>query len=309
MSYPACSLTRIHDELNAMINTLIQRNNMNTARHLHFLTISFLVIMVLSGCIGNPVTPVSPSIFTPTEAPSKEELDLEGYFDGFTSAFVLYDRTNDHYIRYNPERSSERLLPASTFKIMNSLIGLETGVIPDEDYVIEWDGTQYEIAAWNQDHSLRTAMQNSVVWYYQELARRVGKEKMHYYVDAVGYGNQDISGEIDPFWLNGSLRISADEQVEFLKRLYQGDLPFSERSMKIVKEIMVLEKNDLYQLSGKTGTGMVDDLYIGWFVGFVEEENNVYFFATNIQGMSPDSKGPKAKEITLNILQDMELLP
>ena len=221
----------------------------------------------------------------------------------------FYDLAHDHYIRYNPEQCSERFLPASTFKIINSLIALETGVIPDENYVIEWDGTQYEIPAWNQDHDMRTAMQNSVVWYYQELARRVGKEKMQNYIDAVGYGNQDISGEIDPFWLNGALRISADEQVEFLKRLYQGDLPFSERSMEIVRDIMVLEKTDLYQLSGKTGTGLVDDLYLGWFVGYLEEDNNVYFFATNIQGTSPDAKGSIVKEITLNILQDIELLP
>lgn len=278
-------------------------------RCLHHLAISLVVLMALSGCGRNPGTALPASTPAPTEAPSTEEIDLESYFGSFRGAFVLYDLEKDRYIRYHPEQCVERLLPASTFKIMNSLIALETGVIPDENYVIKWDGTQYEVAAWNQDHSLRSAMQNSVVWYHQELARRVGKESIKYYIDAVGYGNQDVSGENGPFWLNGALRISADEQVEFLKRLYQGDLPFSERPMKIVRDILVLEKTDQYQLSGKTGSGLVDDLYVGWFVGFVEVENNVYVFATNIQGTSPEAKGTTAKEITLSIMRDIELLP
>jgi beta-lactamase class D len=222
---------------------------------------------------------------------------------------VLYDLNGNRYIRYNPEQCAERLLPASTFKIMSSLIGLEAGLIPDENYIIQWDGTHREIAAWNQDHTLKTAMQNSVVWYYQELARRVGREKMQYYIDAVGYGNEDITGQIDAFWLNGRLRISADEQVELLKRLYRGDLPFSERTIKIVKEILVLEEADTYHLSGKTGSGQAEGLYIGWFVGYVERQDHVYFFATNVQGSNSESKGAKAKEITLSLLQDLELLP
>jgi beta-lactamase class D len=97
--------------------------------------------------------------------------------------------------------------------------------------------------------------------------------------------------------------------VEFLKRLYEDDLPFSERSMKLVKEMLVLEKTDQYQLSGKTGSGQGDGLYVGWFVGFLEEEKNVYFFATNIQGPDSNAKGPTAKEITLDILRGSELLP
>jgi beta-lactamase class D len=132
---------------------------------------------------------------------------------------------------------------------------------------------------------------------------------MQQYIDAAGYGNRDITGPVDVFWLNGTLRISADEQVEFLKQLYEGDLPFSERSMKIVKKILVLEKTEAYQLSGKTGSGQMDSLYTGWFVGYVEEENNVYFFATSIQGTTSDAKGLTAKEITLNILQGLALLP
>ncbi len=246
-----------------------------------------------------------------SQASSEERQDLEKYFPKASGAFVLFDLNKNQYIRYNPERCAQRFLPASTFKIMNSLIGLETGVILDENYVIEWDGTHYQIPTWNQDHTLKTAIQNSVVWYYQELARRVGKERMQQYIDAAKYGNQDISGSIDTFWLEGRLRISADEQVEFLKRLYKDQLPFSKRTMQVVREILVVEKTASYQLSGKTGSAQRVMPHIGWFVGYLETKGNVYFFATNYESTNPDgmANGDNARHITKSILQGLELLP
>ncbi len=278
---------------------------------LRFLAQVVFLAAFLVGCGGTP-SPLAPtpasSQATPsaTIAPTSQvRPELEKDFQGFKGAFVLYDLKDNRYVRYNPERCTERFIPASTFKIMNSLIGLETGVIPDADYVIKWDGAQNDIPAWNQDHTLRTAIQNSVVWYYQELARRVGEKRMQEHVDAVHYGNQDISGKIDTFWLEGGLRISADEQVEFLKRLYKGELPFSQRSMNIVKEILVLEKTETGQLSGKTGSGQRISPRVSWFVGYLETKGNVYFFATNIEGL--DGTGDTAKEISQNILHDLEL--
>jgi beta-lactamase class D len=249
------------------------------------------------------VTACSPSVSRIAET---EEIvpELEKYLQGFDGAFVLYDLNSNRYTRYNPEKCAERLLPASTFKIMNALIGLETGAIPDEHYTMSWDGTQYDIPAWNQDHTLKTAFRDSVVWYYQEVARRIGQEKMQQYISATGYGNEDITGNLDTFWLDGAIRISADEQVELLKRLYQGDLPFSQRSIVLVRELMILESDGNYQLSGKTGSGRMESRFIGWFVGYEEVDENVYFFAANITSSNPEAKGSKAKEILLNILQD-----
>jgi beta-lactamase class D len=263
-----------------------------------------------AGCTGIQSQPTptppdgQPAPVAPATPVSEVKPELGKYFQGLTGAFVLYDLSGQRTIRYNPERCAARFLPASTFKIMNSLIGLETGVIPDEDYVIKWDGTQYDIPAWNQDHTLKTAIQNSVVWYYQELARRVGQERMQHYVDAAGYGNQDISGRIDTFWLEGGLRISAEEQVGFLKRLYENDLPFSQRSMDIVKDILVLEKTGSYQLSGKTGSVQRVAPHVGWFVGYLEGGGKVYIFATNVE----DGDGNQAQEITHSILQGLGLL-
>jgi beta-lactamase class D len=290
-----------------------------------------LAALLLAGCTA-PVL-VSPSEQSPTLFPglpvsasprlrvsasplpsatataSPPPLPLDAAFRDLTSAFVLYDENTGQTLHYHPERCAEGLLPASTFKILNALIGLETRMIPDENYTIPWDGHQYPVAAWNQDHTLKTAMQNSVVWYYQELARRVGREKMQQYVSAAGYGNQDISGNLDSFWLDGGLRISADEQVDFLRRLYHDDLPFSARSMRIVREMLLLETTEVYRLSGKTGSTQMGSTNIGWFVGYVETQGDVYFFATNIAGPGEDAQAATARDISRVVLQELGVLP
>ena len=244
--------------------------------------------------------------------PQNETLDLSSHFQphDIVGAFVLYDASADTYTRYNPERCAQRFIPASTFKILNAMIALETGVIADENEVINWDGTEWPYASWNQDHTLKTGMASSVVWFYQELARRIGKERMQQHVTAVDYGNQDIGGEIDSFWLEGDLRISPDEQVMFLKRLYDHDLPFAENTMTTVQTIILLEETDAYRLSGKTGWTTRVEPQIGWFVGYLERGGHVYFFATNVEAQSsPKSLGQISQQITLTILREMDLLP
>jgi beta-lactamase class D len=268
---------------------------------------------LLAGCAGTRI--VEETAPVPTRTASAPEVilkpELGDYFKGADGAFTLYDLNRNQYLRYNPERCAERFLPASTFKILNSLIGLETGVIPDENYVIPWDGTQYDFPSWNRDQTLKTAIRDSVVWYYQELARRVGRERMQSYVDAADYGNRDISGPIDSFWLNGALRISADEQVDFLMRLFRDELPFSARSMEIVREILVLEKTGTFSFSGKTGSVQRIAPHVGWFVGYLETAGDVYFLAVNFESANPDgyANGAQAKDIAWNILRGINLLP
>ncbi|HEX7315353.1 MAG TPA: penicillin-binding transpeptidase domain-containing protein [Pyrinomonadaceae bacterium] len=222
------------------------------------------------------------------------QTDLASYFKPFPAgAFVLYDLKRDRYVRYNEARCRERFSPYSTFKIPNSLIGLDTGVIPDAEFVIKWDAKKYPafsqdtlpFSAWWQDQTLRTAYKRSVVWYYRELALKVGARRMKEYVNKLDYGNEDASGPLNGFWLNSSLKISADEQVEFLKRLYKEELPVSKRSLQIVKEIMTLEETPEYKLSGKTGGGPLgENRFLGWFVGYLETKEGTYFFATEIEG-------------------------
>ncbi len=271
------------------------------------------LIVILSGCtFGQTGGP------TPTSTPAVDEYnqvhpEWQTYFDeyGVEGTFVLYDLNNGISMRYNPERCAEGFLPASTFKILNAMIALETGVIADENTIIPWDGTVYPIESWNQDQTLTTAMANSVVWAYQEMARRIGAETMQAYVNVIGYGNMDITRNPLSFWLDGDLRISADQQIEFLRRFYAGDLPFSERTLEIVRRITIVEETDAYTLHAKAGsTVMPDGTGIGWYIGYLEEDGNVYFFALNLS--SPELTGEQMAaraEITRSILGELGLLP
>jgi beta-lactamase class D len=231
---------------------------------------------------------------TQTGPPATTQPDLASYFKPYPAgAFVLYDLKRNRYVRHDEARCRERFSPYSTFKIPNSLIGLDTGVIPDAEFRIKWDAEKYPafnrdtlpFSAWWEDQTLRTAFKRSVVWYYRELALKVGEKRMKEYVDKLDYGNEDASGPLNGFWLNSSLKISADEQVEFLRRLYKEELPVSKRSLKILKEIMTLEETPDHKLSGKTGGGSISEgRYLGWFVGFLETKDGTYIFATEIEG-------------------------
>jgi beta-lactamase class D len=239
-----------------------------------------------------------------------ERKDLKKYFDeyGHEGCFVLYDLNKDTYTKYNSNRCSERFIPASTFKIFNSLVGLETGAVKDEFEVFKWDSVKRFYDKWNQDLDMVNAFKYSGVWYYQELARRIGQKKMQKYISENHYGNEDISGGIDQFWLDGGLRISADEQIELLKKLYYNKLKFSQRSMDILKRIMIYEKSEEYIIRAKTGWALRVEDQIGWFVGYVEKQNNVYFFAINIQSKDPEEGFVSRKEITFKILKELEIL-
>jgi len=236
--------------------------------------------------------------------------DFAKYFQGYQGTFVLYDEGADQYTIYNEEQSSRRLSPCSTFKIPNSLIGLETGVLKqnDEQNLQKWSGKRYSIPAWNQDHTLSTAMANSVVWYYQEVARRIGPSQMKYYIQALQYGNQDISGGVDQFWLQSTLTISAKEQVELIRRLYKNELPFTQENMALVRKLIILSTENNTIFSGKTGSAIENGrLVLGWFVGSVEKDGRRYFFATNIIA-NAEAYGARAKEISSQILADLSIL-
>lgn len=239
--------------------------------------------------------------------------DWGAYFGEYQEkgCFLLYDLKQKEYTRYHPERCRTRFLPASTFKIANTLIGLETGVITGKDFSLKWDGVDRKNANWNRDLDLKTAFQVSAVWFYQEVARRIGEKRMQTYLKKLKYGNGDISGGIDQFWLTGGLRISPEEQVAFLQRIYHHQLPVSRRSMDILKEVMVLEKTPDYTLRGKTGWATPPGQNLGWFVGYLEREGNVYFFATYIEAPepAPDNFIQARRAITEKVLRDLQLLP
>lgn len=240
----------------------------------------------------------------------EEKKNLKEYFDeyGHKGCFVLYDLKKDSYIKYNLQRCSEEFIPASTFKIFNSLVGLETGAVKDEFEIFKWDSVNRFYDSWNQDLDMVKAFKYSGVWYYQELARRIGEEQMQHYISLNQYGNKNISGGIDRFWLDGGIRISADEQIEMLKKLYYNKLEFSQRSMDIVKRIMIYEKTDEYTFRAKTGWALRVEDQVGWFVGYIEKSSNVYFFAINLESQKPEEGFVSRKEITFKILKELGIL-
>ncbi len=202
-----------------------------------------LLYFILSGCSTNNV---------------KEDESLKPYFDsaGVTGCFALFNNGENNFIVYNLSRYRDSAYtPASTFKIVNSLIGLQTGVIRDENMVIKWDGVKRWNEDWNKDLTMKEAFAVSAVPYYQEVARRIGRDTMKIWIDSLGYGNRNISGPIDSFWLNNHLKVKPDEELGLVKKLYFNQLPFFKRTQEIVQSVMLREQNSNYKLSYKTGWG------------------------------------------------------
>jgi len=248
------------------------------------------------------------------------EIDLGKYFQGHSGCFVVYDYGRNTYTLYNPGICSTRFTPCSTFKIANSLIALQTGVAPDTSFLIRYDSTKHPINSdilsaepfirWPYDQTMTTAFRFSVVWYYQEIAKSIGETRMQQYVDSLQYGNKNISSGIDHFWLSGSIKISADEEVELIKKLVDNRLHgFSLATQEKVKGIMLRESNDRYRLYGKTGGGEIaPDSTIGWFVGFVTTGSNRYVFALNIFVKSFADLSGHQVDLTKRILHGLGVL-
>jgi beta-lactamase class D len=175
-------------------------------------------------------------------------------------------------------------LPASTFKIVNSIIALETGVVENDSTMFKWDGEKRRLPVWEQDLIFRDAFQLSCVPCYQEVARKIGHNRMNEYLKKLNYGNMVVdSANIDVFWLEGESRISMNQQLDFLVKFYNQELPISERTSQIVKKMMLLDSNSSYQFSGKTGWAVRNGNNNGWFAGYLETRNKVYFIVTNIE--------------------------
>ena len=198
---------------------------------------------------------------------------------------------------YNDKRASELFSPASTFKIPHSLIALNEGIVK-KDSVIVWDKKIREYESWNKDQILLTAFKSSCVWCYQEFASKIGVEKYKKYLKELNYGNKKIGDDVTRFWLDESLEITTFEQIKFLKRFYTNNLPFKIEDINLLKEIMIDEKNENYIIRAKTGW----EWKYGWYVGYVETKDDVWFFSTNIDTKSKDDL-QKRKAITLEVLK------
>ena len=261
------------------------------------------VIFLIVACSSNNVT---------------QDNSLKKYFDSaqVTGCFGLFDNSQGQFTIYNlPAFKDSAYLPASTFKIVNSLIGIETGRISNPDMIIKWDGiTRYypsgdTAADWNRDLTMKEAFKVSAVPYYQEVARRIGKDTMQHWLDTLGYGQRygkfTLTNNIDTFWLDNSLKVTADEQLGLVKKLYFDQLPFFKSTQKAVRNLMLQQANANYTLSYKTGWGFkTDGTAVGWIAGWIEENRHPYFFVLQLVSTNHHyNMQPACIGILKNILQ------
>lgn len=232
-------------------------------------------------------------------------LDLSCYFNEYEGSFVLYDMGQDAWGIYDMGRAALRVSPDSTYKIYDALFGLEAGVITPEASFMEWDGEPYSYPEWNTGQTLRSAMQSSVNWYFQGIDEQLGASAVDHFIRKIGYGNENTTGSLSSYWMESSLKISPIEQVELLQKLYENSLGFRQTNIKAVKDAIRLSSAEAGSLYGKTGTGCIDGMdRNGWFVGFVETQNNCWFFAVNITA-DDGATGSNAAEIALSVLAGM----
>jgi len=206
---------------------------------------------------------------------------------------------------FNEARSQQRLPPASTFKIPHTLFALDAGVVKDEFQVFPWDGVQRSFADHNQDQDLRSSMRTSAVWVYEVFGEQIGEDNARQYLNRINYGNADPTGDTSTYWIDGTLRITAQEQIAFLKKLYLNQLPFEEAHQRLVKDTMIVEAGREWILRAKTGW----DGQIGWWVGWVEWPTGAVFFALNIDTPNRLEDLHKREAITRRVLQSIEALP
>lgn len=234
-------------------------------------------------------------------------IDLSAYFGKYEGSFVLYNLKNKTWSIHDMEHAILRVAPNSTYKIYDALFGLEEDIITPENSFMTWNGENYPFEAWNADQTLQSAMKSSVNWYFQAVNEQLGAASAYDYIQEIGYGNEDMSGDFSTYWMESSLEISPVEQVELLTKLQNNSFGFSPKNINAVKDAICLSSSDAGTFYGKTGTGRVDGQDVnGWFVGFVEATDNTYFFATNIEADS-GATGSSATEITMSILSDMNI--
>ena len=229
---------------------------------------------------------------------------------GVTGSILIYDFKEDTFYSNDFQWAKKEHLPASTFKITNSIIALETGVVKNDSSLLKWNGARRRLKNWEQDLILQEAFHYSCVPCYQEIARKIGAQRMADYLNKLEFGTMKVdSTTIDLFWLEGESRITQFQQIDFLKRFYTSQLPISKRTQVIMKRMLVIEANDAYKLSGKTGWSISNETNNGWFVGYVETPNNTYFFASNLEPtprFNMDLFPMIRKDVTLKAFKQME---
>lgn len=256
-------------------------------------------------------------IFSFLATTSFSQSNFQKYFDSLNidGSTTIYDYNNKKWIFTDEIDANISSLPASTFKIPHTLIALENKVVADEFEIYKWDGIPRMhlgkvIDVWNKDTDMKTAFKNSTVWFYEELAKKIKRKTYKKILKNCEYGNSNLTEKGLDFWNYGDFAVSPKNQIDFLIKLYEDKLPFSKSNMDKVKEIMISEKTETHTFRDKTGWTRKNGKHIGWWVGYVETGDNVYFFATRLSKNENDDNpnfAKQRKEITKLILKEIEI--
>ena len=253
-----------------------------------FFVFFFAVFVILSSCTVNN---------------TKINSDLKKYFDSshVEGSFSFLNNQLGDVTVYNMEVDTQRFSPGTSFDVFTSLVGIQTGKISNENTVIQTDSAKDAALSFKQ------AFKNSSTDFFRALANQIGKANLKLWIDSIGYGNKNISGPVDSFWLNNQLKISADEQLGFVSKLYFNQLSFQNYAQQMVQDQMLQEDNSLYQLSYATGSGHDEkENSIGWVLGWIIENRHVYFFVTFVKSPERDLDiKPIGVHISKSILKSM----
>lgn len=217
-------------------------------------------------------------------------------------SILIESKDGSTKFQYNVDER-EAFVPASTFKIPNTLIILEEGLIKDISEVIKWDGVERAFPSWNQDQTLKTAFQFSCVWCYQQYAKMIGDDTYHSYLRKFNYGNLKTGKELTRFWLDGDLRVSVQNQIQFLRKVYSEELPVNKKHFQTLKSIMLTDNQQQYKVFSKTGWSGKN----GWYVGYLTTGNNVWFFANHIE-VNSKSDLVLRKQITMDAFKALRII-
>jgi beta-lactamase class D len=266
---------------------------------------------------AQPTKAAPPASGRLTELPVKARPELARAFqdERIEGTIALFDSASGELSASDPSLAKRAFSPASTFKIAHTAIALELGILDNPESPMPWDGQYSWNPEWNRDHTLRTAMQNSCFPCFQRLARSIGPEREQEWLRRLDYGNRDASGKVDMFWVSGKLRVTAIEQLDFLRRLDTGKLPISSRTLDIVREVIALDVGESFVLYGKTGLSgpPESDVEAGWFIGFVTltgDTGKTVYFATLVTRHEPGVDLMLVRRrVTERILRTLGVLP
>lgn len=296
-------------QMKRRIRNIVSYEKPTFQKKLKSVTVFLLISFFLCGVAPFVSTYAADEVYYQWNTASKNcyKIDLTSYFGEYKGCFVLYDLKNDTWNIHNMEQATSRVAPNSTYKIYNALFGLDAGIITPENSYIEWNGNTYPFETWNTDQTLQSAMNSSVNWYFQSIDEQLGATSVQNYLHKIRYGNENLSGDFSSYWMESSLKISPIEQVELLTKLQNNDLEFAPENIRTVKDSLRISTSGTGNLYGKTGTGRINEHDVnGWFIGFVENMDNTYVFATNINAKNK-ADGSTAAEITLSILSAMDI--